>query len=81
MMQDGPTPYNEYLIGQRYTHPTHGIDWYRLYPRMEQADGYYDYNTPTAAGGRYVYGIGCGHRLIRALYAPMAADAWPLLGE
>ena len=79
-MQGGPTPYNEYLIEQRYTHPTHGIDWHRLYPRMEKADRYYDYKTPTATG-RYVHGISCGHRLMRALYAPTAADTWPLLEE
>lgn len=47
----GPTPYNEYLIGQRRTNPTYNIDWYNLYPRKEAPlTGYYSYYQSTAAG-------------------------------
>jgi hypothetical protein len=47
---NGPTPINEYLIGQRYTHATHNIDWYKLYPRKEDNSGYYPYDSPTQTG-------------------------------
>jgi hypothetical protein len=46
----GPTPYGEYLIGQRYTHATHNIDWYKLYPRMKNNQGYFGYTAATETG-------------------------------
>ena len=47
---DGPTPRGEYLIGLRYTHQTHGIDWYKLYPKKEDSSDYYDYRDKTKKG-------------------------------
>ena len=53
---NGPTPVNEYLIGQRYTHGVHNIDWYKLYPRKEDNSGYYPYDQATATG-RFSMGL------------------------
>lgn len=52
----GPTPRGEYLIGKRYKHPKHRIDWYRLYPKKENNSGYYRYTQPTRKG-RSVMGL------------------------
>ena len=52
----GPTPRGEYLIGKRYTHPSHRIDWYNLYPKKEDNSGYYGYTQPTQKG-RYAMGL------------------------
>lgn len=55
-ISEGPTPLGEYLIGKKYTHPTHRIDWYRLYPKKEDNSGYYSYTQPTQ-NGRYAMGL------------------------
>ena len=52
----GPTPRGEYLIGKRYSHPSHRIDWYNLYPKKEDNSGYYGYTQPTQKG-RYAMGL------------------------
>lgn len=54
--QGGPTPVGEYLIGQRFKHSEHSIDWYRLYPRIEDNSGYYGYTAKTKAG-RFAMGL------------------------
>jgi hypothetical protein len=54
--QGGPTPVGEYLIGRRIQHPTHKIDWYQLYPRMEDKWGYYGY-TERSKTGRFAMGL------------------------
>ena len=46
----GPTPRGEYLIGKRYTHKKHKIDWYNLYPKKEDNSGYYPHDKPTQTG-------------------------------
>lgn len=46
----GPTPLGEYLIGKRYTHSKHKIDWYNLYPKKEDNSGYYKYTDSTQKG-------------------------------
>lgn len=48
--ESGPTPLGEFLIGERYTHSTHKIDWYKLYPRLEDNKGYYGYTAKTKSG-------------------------------
>jgi hypothetical protein len=54
--QGGPTPVGEYLIGQRFNHEKHKIDWYKLYPRIEDNSGYYGYTAKTKAG-RFAMGL------------------------
>lgn len=46
----GPTPVGEYLIGMRRKHPDQKIDWYNLYPRIEDNSGYYGYSAETKKG-------------------------------
>ena len=46
----GPTPLGEFLIGERYEHATHKIDWYKLYPRMKDNTGYFGYGAATETG-------------------------------
>ena len=55
----GPTPYGEFLIGQRYNHATHDIDWYKLYPRMQNNSGYFGYTAATETG-RSAMGLHAG---------------------
>lgn len=57
----GPTPVGEYLIGKRYTHDDHKIDWYKLYPRIEDNSGYYGYTAKTKTG-RFAMGLHPGAR-------------------
>ena len=52
----GPTPRGEYLIGKRYTHRKHGIDWYNLYPKKQDNSGYYGYTQRTEKG-RFAMGL------------------------
>ena len=54
--QKGPTPLGEFLIGQRFTHGEHKIDWYKLYPRIEDKTGYYGYTAKTKTG-RFAMGL------------------------
>jgi hypothetical protein len=54
--QGGPTPVGEYLIGKRFKHDKHKIDWYKLYPRMEDSAGYYGYTAKTKTG-RFAMGL------------------------
>ena len=54
--QGGPTPLGEYLIGNRYKHRRHNIDWYNLYPKKEDNSGYYGYTQPTKKG-RFAMGL------------------------
>lgn len=54
--QNGPTPAGEYLIGKRFTHEEHKIDWYKLYPRIEDNSGYYGYLATTKTG-RFAMGL------------------------
>ncbi|MBX7135140.1 MAG: DUF2778 domain-containing protein [Fimbriimonadaceae bacterium] len=48
--EKGPTPVGEYLIGTRFKNATYHIDWYKLYPRIEDNSGYYGYTTSTKTG-------------------------------
>src|SRR5262245_841082 len=54
--QGGPTPAGEYLIGKRIKHAKHLIDWYKLYPRIEDNSGYYGYTAKTKTG-RFAMGL------------------------
>jgi len=54
--EGGPTPVGEYLIGTRYTHDKHKIDWYKLYLRIEDDSGYYGYTAKTKTG-RFAMGL------------------------
>ena len=54
--QGGPTPFGEYLIGMRFKHDDHKIDWYKLYPRIEDNSGYYGYTAKTKTG-RFAMGL------------------------
>ena len=46
----GATPLGEYLIGKRYAHQPHNVDWYKLYPKKEDNCGYYRYDQPNKKG-------------------------------
>lgn len=71
----GPTPRGEYLIGNRYTHQSHGIDWYRLYPKKEDNSGYYGYLQRTKKG-RFAMGLHPGTESLGCVtvYAPSYDD-------
>jgi hypothetical protein len=53
---NGPTPPGEYLIGKRIKHAKLLIDWYKLYPRIEDNSGYYGYTAKTKTG-RFAMGL------------------------
>ncbi|WP_439628613.1 tlde1 domain-containing protein [Gemmata sp.] len=79
--EGGPTPAGEYLIGKRFKHDKHNIDWYKLYPRIEDNSGYYGYTAKTKTGrfamGLHPGGVSEGCVTVKSADTPYdKADAW-----
>jgi hypothetical protein len=77
----GPTPVGEYLIGRRFKHDKHKIDWYRLYPRIENNSGYYGYTAKTKTGrfamGLHPGAVSLGCVTVRSTKVPYdRSDVW-----
>lgn len=82
--ENGPTPTGEYLIGKRYKHAKHKIDWYKLYPRKEDKSGYYGYSTPNKTGrlgmGLHPGSVSLGCATVTSKATPKDSDpAWKLV--
>jgi hypothetical protein len=82
--QGGPTPVGEYLIGKRFTHEKHKIDWYKLYPRIEDNSGFYGYTAKTKAGrsamGLHPGAVSLGCVTVKSSENPYdKAEAWKLV--
>lgn len=73
--KNGRTPSGEYLIDEKRTHPKHNIDWYNLYPILEDNSGYYGY-TATTKGGRTTMGLHPGCRT-NGCITVYAGNYWP----
>jgi len=84
--EGGPTPVGEYLIGKRFQHEKHKIDWCKLYPRMEDNSGYHGYTAKTKTGrsamGLHPGSVSLGCVTVKSTESPYdSAGAWKVVRQ